>query len=135
MELGQIKLLALLKNRSTISNEDIIYLKEKIALYKHPLGLIPAMLLSYNEAYKDYTFTDNITYFHTLTSRLFKNIYSNDEIHIIDVFLAKQCSEKFILDNEKQSVMFTLLKIDSTKEEIQYCLDEIRYIYLYSLIE
>ena len=134
MELGQLKLLSLLNQHVDITDEDIEFFKSKINLYNNPLSLVPITMVDRN-VYENYTLNQNISYFNNLNSKLFNNIYSNEEINIINIYMAKIVDNRFRSYSDKKIAISDLLEVNSNKEEIQYCLDELRYIYLHALVE
>ena len=99
-----------------------------------PLGVLPYDMVNSSMHYSGTSLLENITYFNNITSILFDNVYSKEEIDIINIFLACKCETSLDLDSTKKQIISKLLNINSDKTEIQYCLDEIRFSYLRMLI-
>lgn len=135
IELSQIRLVLSLDGHVLPSDEEIISYRDRINTFVYPLGLIPLSVLINSIHYKQYTFQQNIKYFQSFLSVLYQDIYSKKEIEIISVFLTLTCHQKTELDTEIIELLAPFINIMSEKEEIRYCLEEIKYNYLVNIFQ
>lgn len=133
MTISSLTLANILKNKLPFDQTKITSIIESINAFKYPLGVIPISALENNPLY-DVAINDNINYLNDFTQYIFKNIYTQDEINIINVYLLLRNISQYVLSEEILAILIPLINIHSEKIEIEYCLDEIRYKYLIHLV-
>lgn len=134
MIMSGLSLVYLLINRLPCNENQLTAFKAKLDQFVYPLGMIPANAITNNDAYKQHSVQENIEYFADFTEFLFDDVYSTEEINIINIYLGLLNLSGYTLDDDVIDIVSPLIQIHSNKEEIEYCLDEIRYKYLIHLI-
>lgn len=133
MTISSLTLANMLKNKLPFDQTKMTSIIESISDFKYPLGIIPVSAFENNSLY-DVTINENINYLNNFTQYIFKNIYTQDEINIINVYYSLINISQYVLSKEVLAVLIPLINIHSKKIEIEYCLDEIRYKYLIHLV-
>jgi hypothetical protein len=130
MNLLNARLLYDIKNNITLSEDsylDAYDIDEEIRKYHYPLDIFPQN--AYNDVYGT-NFNATYTYLKTNCSWLWRNFYTEQEVEIIVIFLISigaMAFDGYNYDAELVAAFQRLINTTTTKEEIQFCLDEFKY--------
>ena len=134
MQLEILKWITLLNSRLPINQQLLTPLKESLESYVYPVGMIPVSLFRKELNYEGYKFIENINYIKPFIHFLYNDYYTTTEIDIISAYTIMHCTMSYILNDDILQNLARYLNVNSDKPDIQYCLDEIRYQYLSTLI-
>lgn len=134
MQLELLQWIILLNQRAPLNKVLLTPLKETLDSYVYPVGMIPVSLFRKELNYEGYTFMDNFNYIKSFIYFLYNDYYTMTEIDIISAYTVMHCAASYILNDDILQNLTRYLNISSDKPDIQYCLDEIRYQYLTTLI-
>ena len=122
------------KNKKQLTSDDLSLIIKNIEIYLFPIGVIPIEAIEANSLYERDTIIENLEYFNSITSIIFKDIYSIEEINIINAYLIIQSYSQTFLTSEMEKLILLFINKTSNKKEIQYCIDELKFNYLKKLI-
>ena len=134
MQLELLQWIILLNQRAPLNKVLLTSLKETLDSYVYPVGMIPVSLFRKELNYEGHTFMDNFNYIKSFIYFLYNDYYTMAEIDIISAYTVMHCTASYILNDDILQNLTRYLNISSDKPDIQYCLDEIRYQYLTTLI-
>ena len=134
ISLTSINLMMYLKNKQLLSQEKYIKFKEKIKDYVYPMGAIPTFAMIHNQLYSLATLKENVEYFDNILNNLYNDIYTKEEIEIIKAYLITICYSDYIYDDVLTEFFSPFVYMNSEKLEIKYCLEEIKFRFLQSLM-
>ena len=134
IDVRQIELILLFQTKQQFNQNNFAWIKDEVENYLYPLGIIPINAITNNAAYDDAEFINTYQYFEEITSYFFENIYTTEELDIINAYLMVCTFEHLIFENNVLQFLNPYLNKTSNKAEIQYCIDEIKYAYLSSLV-
>lgn len=113
--------------------EDSIQIQEKILEYsndfKYNIGISTEQSLNiFITNHREINYNTAKNFFINNNEVLFKQFYSKEEQDIITAFHLVYCLPELIYDSEEYATFLeSFLNITSSKEELTYCIEEIKY--------
>ena len=113
---------------------DLNELKDYIKLFKYPCGCLPFNLYFNNsKAYLSTSIDEDYAYFNDFFYFL-HDYYTEEEYDIIVSHAALSFADQFVLDPPWRDKARQLIQYQTEKPEIQFLLDDIRYLHTRSLL-
>ena len=134
MTVGLLKLIQMLQTRAIPTQAEVEIIQNDLSKYKYPAGMLVQVYKPLSYKYVAATLPQNLQYFENLTQSIYADLYNISEFKILNLFLSLLSENDQILSNIKEEAIIEVLELQTDKEEIQYCLDEIKYHYLTALI-
>lgn len=134
MTVDYILLVSQIKNRKPLDITQIDTLKNAVMNCEYPIGMFPSYILESNPLYTTQSIESNINYFESWISGIYGELYTEQEIYIISIYLSLFTYVQFTLPQSVLILIDDLLSVASQKKEIQYFLEEIKYNYLGTLL-
>lgn len=114
-----------------IPKELIQPLQTTFNLYVYPIGAFPLEAIINNYSYTVRDFTLVLRLIKIMINFIYIDVYTEEERNIISTFFAISANHQY---QQYGILLYPFINIKSSKPEIQYCIDEIKYAYLISLI-
>lgn len=135
MNLGQMKLMFNLKNRTIPTQEEVNQAKITISKHTYPIGVITTFVFNETQVYKNHSVSDNYTYLQNFISTVFNEYYTEDEQIILSLFLLQaiyniDMSLRRIALKFAEPYLFTHFE----KKDVEFCLNTLRYVRLTLLL-
>lgn len=135
MNLGQMKLMFNLKNRTIPTQEEVNEAKITIDKHTYPIGIITTFIFNETQAYKNYNISDNYAYFQNFVNTVFKDYYTQEEQTILSLFLLQAIyNNDFSLRRFALQFATPYLFEHFEKKDVEYCLNTLRYVKLTLLL-
>lgn len=134
MNLMNLRLIKAIRNHDMIDAKDVATWNERIPLYKYPIGAFPRQVVQNNSQYLARSYKVNIDYFKRLLSQIYSSFYTADEIEIICIYLTLIATSEYLIDASMIPLVSPFIQTHSEKPEIEFCLEEIKYYYLFMLL-
>lgn len=135
MNLMNLRLIKAIRNHDMIDAKDLATWNARIPLYKYPIGAFPKQVIQNNHQYLDRSYKVNLNYFKRLLSEIYSNFYTSDELDIICTYLMLITTNEYSVESSMLPWVTPYIEIHSEKPEIEFCLEEIKYYYLYMLLD
>lgn len=134
MKLEFLTLINLLNRHLPPDESALLPLKNDINSYVYPVGILPVNLIQKNLNYTNYTYDESIEYLTPFINYLFQEYYSSNELQIITAYLLVHCTYNYVLPVSFMENLKIFLDITSNKPDIKYCLEEIKFYMLQTLV-
>lgn len=133
MNVEELQVLLKIKQHLELSDEEILVLQQRADNFFYPLGICPIYTF-HGSNLRQYTFAENYEYIMDIVSRLYINIYNEEELQIIVLYIIFSFESGSSLNRTLIDEYLPVLNLTSEHEEIQYCLYAIKYYIVQFLV-
>lgn len=134
MMLNQVQLMFNLKMREIPTEETVAASRELIKRYAYPVGIINTEVLREGKVYQNYSIDQNYTFLKQFITTVFSIYYNESEINIITIYLLNFVYNNTEMNDKLLKFVNPILFNHSEKEDVEYCLDSLRYARLIAML-
>ena len=134
MDILKLKVLLKFRSHLPLEEEEIYELNKQIPDFQYPIGALYFILQEVTEQLYWESYEECYEYITNITSAVYKDYYTEDELVVINIFLALFLSDSYAINAEQREIIAPILTLETNKADIISMLHDIKYKYVLSLI-